>query len=196
MAALHAGHPAPGAPQQDAAAVALVAVRPGLEVPPRPGLGLRLHGQRVAGQGHQGQGAVLMLLSAQAAVTGDSAAAEQFCADWEREVRAAVPPAQLLTFRASDGWAPLCEFLDTAVPDCPYPRLNNAQQFRMGYTRCRLARSPALNRLSLHLQTPRHHLRGWWNSPARSNRRRIVCPRGLSVIAAAGDYIMCAPNIS
>ena len=84
-----------------------------------------------------------MLLSAQAAVTGDSAAAEQFCADWEREVRAAVPPAQLLTFRASDGWAPLCEFLDTAVPDCPYPRLNNAQQFRMGYTRCRLARSPA-----------------------------------------------------
>ena len=85
--------------------------------------------------GRAGQGAVLMLLSAQAAVTGDSAAAEQFCADWEREVRAAVPPAQLLTFRASDGWAPLCEFLDTAVPDCPYPRLNNAQQFRLGYTR-------------------------------------------------------------
>ena len=78
---------------------------------------------------------MLMLLSAQAAVTGDSAAAEQFCADWEREVRAAVPPAQLLTFRASDGWAPLCRFLDTAVPDCPYPRLNNAQQFRLGYTR-------------------------------------------------------------
>ena len=56
MAALHAGHPAPGAPQQDAAAVALVAVRPGLEVPPRPGLGLRLHGQRVAGQGAPGAG--------------------------------------------------------------------------------------------------------------------------------------------
>ena len=55
--------------------------------------------------------------------------------DWERGVRSSVPEERLLVFRAGDGWAPLCRFLDTEVPGEEYPRLNNAQQFRLGYTR-------------------------------------------------------------
>ena len=55
--------------------------------------------------------------------------------DWEAGVRAAVPEERLLVFQAGDGWVPLCEFLAALVPSSPYPRLNNAQQFRMGYTR-------------------------------------------------------------
>ena len=55
--------------------------------------------------------------------------------DWEQGVRASVTEERLLVFRAGDGWAPLCSFLGTEVPAAEYPRLNNAQQFRMGYTR-------------------------------------------------------------
>ena len=51
-------------------------------------------------------------------------------------MRAAVPEHRLLVYRAGEGWAPLCRFLDTEVPEAEYPRLNNAQQFRLGYTRC------------------------------------------------------------
>ena len=50
-------------------------------------------------------------------------------------MRAAVPEERLLVFQAGDGWVPLCEFLAALVPSSPYPRLNNAQQFKMGYTR-------------------------------------------------------------
>jgi hypothetical protein len=45
------------------------------------------------------------------------------------EVRAAFPADRLLTFRAADGWAPLCEFLGTPVPDQPYPRDNSSADF-------------------------------------------------------------------
>ncbi len=41
----------------------------------------------------------------------------------------AVPAARLLVFEARDGWAPLCRFLDVAVPDEPYPRVNTRDQF-------------------------------------------------------------------
>ena len=55
--------------------------------------------------------------------------------DWEQGVRASVTEERLLVFRAGDGWAPLCSFLGTEIPTAEYPRLNNAQQFRLGYTR-------------------------------------------------------------
>ncbi len=44
-------------------------------------------------------------------------------------VISAVPPERLLRFRAADGWAPLCAFLDAPVPDEPYPRVNNSEEF-------------------------------------------------------------------
>jgi hypothetical protein len=39
-------------------------------------------------------------------------------------------PERLLLFRASDGWGPLCDFLGCPVPVEPYPRTNDADEFR------------------------------------------------------------------
>jgi hypothetical protein len=44
-------------------------------------------------------------------------------------VKATIPANQLLEFEAKDGWEPLCEFLGTAVPDMPFPRTNNREEF-------------------------------------------------------------------
>ncbi len=45
------------------------------------------------------------------------------------EVRAAVPPERLLVFAIGDGWVPLCDFLNLSVPDTPFPRLNDGEDF-------------------------------------------------------------------
>jgi hypothetical protein len=45
------------------------------------------------------------------------------------EVQAAFPAERLLTYRAAEGWAPLCEFLGVPVPDQPYPRDNASEDF-------------------------------------------------------------------
>jgi hypothetical protein len=45
------------------------------------------------------------------------------------EVRASVPPERLLVFAIGDGWAPLCGFLGTPVPDAPFPRMNDGDDF-------------------------------------------------------------------
>jgi hypothetical protein len=44
-------------------------------------------------------------------------------------VRAEVPRARLLEWRAEDGWAPLCRALGVDVPDEPFPRANTTEQF-------------------------------------------------------------------
>lgn len=45
------------------------------------------------------------------------------------EVRAYIPAERLLVFNVADGWQPLCTFLDVPVPDEPFPRLNDADEF-------------------------------------------------------------------
>jgi hypothetical protein len=45
------------------------------------------------------------------------------------EVRAAVPAERLLVFGIGDGWAPLCDFLHVPVPETPFPRLNDGDDF-------------------------------------------------------------------
>lgn len=45
-----------------------------------------------------------------------------------KKIRAKVPPGQLLEFKVSDGWAPLCEFLGVPVPNEPFPAGKNAKQ--------------------------------------------------------------------
>jgi hypothetical protein len=45
------------------------------------------------------------------------------------EVRAEVPAERLLVFAIGDGWAPLCNFLGVAVPNVPFPRLNDGGDF-------------------------------------------------------------------
>ena len=44
-------------------------------------------------------------------------------------VRAEVPADRLIEFRASDGWAGLCEPLGVAEPDEPYPWVNTSEEF-------------------------------------------------------------------
>jgi len=45
------------------------------------------------------------------------------------QVRAAVPPERLLVFDVAEGWEPLCHFLDTPVPDGPFPHRNKQAEF-------------------------------------------------------------------
>jgi hypothetical protein len=45
------------------------------------------------------------------------------------EVRAAIPPERLLVFDVSEGWQPLCRFLDVAMPATPFPRLNSTEEW-------------------------------------------------------------------
>lgn len=47
----------------------------------------------------------------------------------EAEVRAAIAPERLLVFDVAQGWAPLCAFLGVDVPDTPFPRTNNREDF-------------------------------------------------------------------
>jgi hypothetical protein len=46
-------------------------------------------------------------------------------------VRDGVPPERLLEFDVAEGWTPLCEFLRVAVPDQPFPNVNDREQFKL-----------------------------------------------------------------
>ncbi len=48
---------------------------------------------------------------------------------YHQEVRANVPADRLLVWSVQEGWEPLCEFLGVAVPDTPFPRLNDSKGF-------------------------------------------------------------------
>lgn len=45
-------------------------------------------------------------------------------------VQNAIPADRLLTFNVADGWSPLCEFLNVAVPDSDFPRVNSTEEFQ------------------------------------------------------------------
>ena len=44
-------------------------------------------------------------------------------------IEAAYPADRLLVFDVTQGWEPLCGFLEEPVPDEPFPRLNDRSQF-------------------------------------------------------------------
>lgn len=44
------------------------------------------------------------------------------------DVTAAIPAERLLVYRVSDGWRPLCEFLDVPVPDVEFPHINSRSE--------------------------------------------------------------------
>lgn len=46
------------------------------------------------------------------------------------EVKALVPPDKLLIFNVKEGWAPLCNFLDTDIPDTPFPNVNDRKEIK------------------------------------------------------------------
>ena len=45
------------------------------------------------------------------------------------QVRAAIPSERLLVFEVTEGWEPLCAFLNVPVPDGPFPRTNSTEEF-------------------------------------------------------------------
>ena len=46
-----------------------------------------------------------------------------------KAVKETIPEEQLLVFQVKDGWEPLCDFLNVPVPDKPFPRTNNREEF-------------------------------------------------------------------
>jgi len=44
-------------------------------------------------------------------------------------VKAAIPPERLLVWSVTEGWEPLCEFLELPVPDVPLPHINDRTEF-------------------------------------------------------------------
>jgi Sulfotransferase domain len=57
---------------------------------------------------------------------------EQLITGMERhneEVRRSVPPERLLVWSATEGWEPLCEFLELPVPDMAFPHVNDRTEF-------------------------------------------------------------------
>ena len=45
-------------------------------------------------------------------------------------VQNTIPADRLLTFNVVEGWSPLCEFLNVAVPDSDFPRVNSTEEFQ------------------------------------------------------------------
>ena len=64
--------------------------------------------------------------------TGESTTSEDMqkgMLRYQEEVKANVPADRLLVWSVSDGWEPLCEFLELPVPDQPFPHLNDSKVF-------------------------------------------------------------------
>jgi hypothetical protein len=65
-------------------------------------------------------------------LSGENVTPEQMVTGMERyndEVRQTVPPDRLLVWSVTDGWKPLCDFLEVSVPDAPFPHLNDSKVF-------------------------------------------------------------------
>lgn len=60
----------------------------------------------------------------------DRAKATAFYNRHIEEVKAAVPAERLLIFTADQGWKPLCDFLGVAVPNTPFPNVNDRAEFQ------------------------------------------------------------------
>ena len=51
---------------------------------------------------------------------------------YNEEVKATVPADRLLVWSPSDGWAPLCEFLEVPVPEIQLPHINDTNGYTLG----------------------------------------------------------------
>ena len=46
------------------------------------------------------------------------------------EIIDSINPERLLVYQVSDGWAPLCKFLEVPVPNLEYPRINSRNEIK------------------------------------------------------------------
>ena len=60
----------------------------------------------------------------------DKELAIQIYNDFNEEVKNHVPKDQLLVYRITEGWAPLCEFLGVPIPDEDFPNKNKRKEFK------------------------------------------------------------------
>jgi hypothetical protein len=60
-------------------------------------------------------------------------------------VQGAIPADRLLTYKVAEGWEPLCRFLEVAIPEEPFPRVNTSDDTKA-----------LLERLWRHLAITRH----------------------------------------
>jgi hypothetical protein len=68
---------------------------------------------------------------------GDLSDKEKAIACYERhndEVKRTIPPERLLVYEVTQGWAPLCKFLNVPVPGVPFPKINTTAEFQERYT--------------------------------------------------------------
>ena len=49
---------------------------------------------------------------------------------WNDQVKDYVPADRLVVWQPADGWEPICEALGKPVPDKPFPRLHDTNEFR------------------------------------------------------------------
>ena len=61
------------------------------------------------------------------AVDAGEETAIRFYKDWVDQVMKEVPAEQLLVFKVSEGWEPLCRFLGVPEPALPFPHTNDTQ---------------------------------------------------------------------
>lgn len=61
---------------------------------------------------------------------GDRAFMTDYFKRHTEEVLATVPKERLTVFEASQGWAPLCDFLGLPVPQTPFPKVNSREEFK------------------------------------------------------------------
>lgn len=59
----------------------------------------------------------------------DRAHAKAVYARHNEAVRRGLPPERLLVYEVSEGWEPLCAFLERDAPDGPFPRVNSREEF-------------------------------------------------------------------
>ena len=50
--------------------------------------------------------------------------------DWVATVKQTIPKERLLEFSVTEGWGPLCEFLDVAQPQKEFPKSNSRLEFQ------------------------------------------------------------------
>jgi len=76
---------------------------------------------------------------------------------WNQGVIDSIAPERLLVWNPGDGWEPLCEFLEVAVPEGPVPQINDTSAFKEGMFGGALA---ALNAWWERRERPKESLHG------------------------------------
>ncbi|EPY36112.1 hypothetical protein STCU_00749 [Strigomonas culicis] len=69
---------------------------------------------------------------------------------FEESVKMLVPPSRLLVYRYGEGWEPLCQFLEKAVPDEPFPPYDDGLHV-LGNLQERIERAQFLMRVCMVL---------------------------------------------